>query len=456
MKHPFAKNDALGFTLVEMMVALVVVGIVTIAMVDIFRAQHQAQSRQNTGVERTMNSRAALDMMARELRNAGYDPRGTAGAGFVTTEPTEIEWTADLNADGDTDDLSDFGDDHVRYYFDADAGEIIRDVAGVEAVVADNISSLTFTYLDASLNPAGSSDQVKLVNIALTYDTPSGVMAGELETQVAIRNQITAACATMPAIVVDGDLVISGNADILGCSQGVHTNGNLSVSGSVTVAGTVSATGSVSISGAVSTSDGEDVEPLEDQEEIDVESYQNPTLTHCDDADYTLTQQGKVVEESTGTEYDATSSAKFGWRRTDNSPVIWEYAGDSENEGTFCVEGSVKLSGNPGSSGSPISMTIVAKGSIEISGGPHITADDPNGILFLAGGDIKISGNPSGEAGDNGQMYAYSQCAISGTPDLSAQLQCKDRPTPGHAVELTDDNTISGTADVGYGCAGGC
>ena len=94
--------DTRGLTLVELMVALVIVGIMGIAMVGFLRTQHQTVVRQNSGVLATQNARAAVDMFVRELRNAGYNPRGAlSDARIQAMDSDSIAWTADMNADGD-------------------------------------------------------------------------------------------------------------------------------------------------------------------------------------------------------------------------------------------------------------------------------------------------------------------------------------------------------------------
>lgn len=183
-------RNARGVTLVEMLVAMVVMGIIGVLAVNIFRVQHHAQARQNTGVERTMNARAAVDMMAREMRNAGYDPYGTGKAGFEKMNSSDVKWSADLNGDGDTDDFGNGMDETVRYFHDAEEQTIVREVDDVQSVVADNVSNLAFVYLDGDMKATGSKQKVQQVNIAVTYPTPDGVMDGSMQTQVALRNTI--------------------------------------------------------------------------------------------------------------------------------------------------------------------------------------------------------------------------------------------------------------------------
>lgn len=176
-----------GFTLIELMVALVMVGIIGMGAIRLFIAQHQAFLQQNDGVRITQNARAGFDMLVRELRNAGYDPRDAAGASITDWTSDSFGWTADLNADGD---IADDGET-VLYYYEPDEETLIRSEAGVEDEVADGITELDFGYFsDAAGTVAASATEIEQVGISMTYATPAGVMPGNLETQVALRNQI--------------------------------------------------------------------------------------------------------------------------------------------------------------------------------------------------------------------------------------------------------------------------
>lgn len=182
-----ASSRARGFTLVELLVAMVVLGIMGMGMVKLFIAQHQAYMMQNEGVLATQNARAGFDMMTREIRNAGYDPRGIAGAGITHWTVDSFGWTADLNADGDVADDA----EAVLYFFQADPGALIRREEGTDITVTDGVIGLTLEYSsDANGTVAGSADQVEQVGITMTYDTPDGVLPGALETHVALRNNI--------------------------------------------------------------------------------------------------------------------------------------------------------------------------------------------------------------------------------------------------------------------------
>jgi len=175
-----------GFTLVELLLAMTLTGVLGVAAVRLFVVQHQAFVRQGEGIRRTQNARAGFDLMTREMRNAAYDPRGTASAGVTTWSAGAFGWTADLDADGTAD-----GDGERVEYMLAEDGTLIRREDDVDVAVAENVTELRFTYFaDAVGTPATSADEIELVAVRLAYDTPPGVAGATLETRVALRNRM--------------------------------------------------------------------------------------------------------------------------------------------------------------------------------------------------------------------------------------------------------------------------
>ena len=174
-----------GFTLLELLLAMTLTGVLGVAAVRLFVAQHQASVRQGEGIRRTQNARAGFDLMTREMRNAGYDPRGTAGAGVTTWSAHVFGWTADLDADGTADDAG----ERVEYRLAGD-GTLVRREDAIDVPVAEHVTELGFTYFaDADGAPAASADEIVLVAVRLGYDTPRGVASATLETRVALRNR---------------------------------------------------------------------------------------------------------------------------------------------------------------------------------------------------------------------------------------------------------------------------
>jgi prepilin-type N-terminal cleavage/methylation domain-containing protein len=176
-----------GFTLIELLVALVIIAILGLAALNQFVAQHQAYVAQNDGVRSEQNARAGFDMLIREARNAGYDPRGITGATITHWTTDSFGWTADLNADGD---LNDEAED-VLYFFQADPGALVRREQAVDVEVTEEVTDVSFAYFaDPDGTAAQSVDSIELVAVSMTYQMPEGTMPGALRTQVAVRNAI--------------------------------------------------------------------------------------------------------------------------------------------------------------------------------------------------------------------------------------------------------------------------
>jgi len=94
-----------GFTLIEILVAMVVSMIVMYMMFTFFHLQQQTYINQSEITAIQQDIVGAMHIMERELRLAGYDATGKAGSGFLTPGSTnEIKFSADLNDDEDLDD----------------------------------------------------------------------------------------------------------------------------------------------------------------------------------------------------------------------------------------------------------------------------------------------------------------------------------------------------------------
>jgi len=183
------RSDTRGFTLIEMLISIIVLAILGSAAVVFLMRQNQTLLAQNDGTLTSQNARAGVELLVREVRNAGYDGRGT-GAGLSRMDPDTVAWTADLNGDGDFADVGAGWAENVRYAFVEDTGELWREAGGTSALVLTGLDSLRFDYLDGDGNVAVGSASVEQVRIRIWYPTPDGVLPGEIETQVALRNNI--------------------------------------------------------------------------------------------------------------------------------------------------------------------------------------------------------------------------------------------------------------------------
>jgi hypothetical protein len=250
-----------------------------------------------------------------------------------------------------------------------------------------------------------------------------------------------------PGVATDGNANYSGSPQVLGACGSMHANGNISGGGSPVVA--INATGTGTAGGNFRLPNGSNAPELGGQPEVPIPDL-NP-LNFCAGQDYRLTAAGTVIPAATGIPEDATGTAKYGWKRSGSSPVKWDFIPPAF-PGTFCVEGNVTIGATVGLPGAPLKMSVIATGSIDVSGDPFLTADHDDGILFLAGGDISIQGNPG--LGDNfgGLVYAGAQCKTDGNFKLSGQLMCNNGPQPAGSIDHTATHVMSGNWIINYDC----
>lgn len=258
-------------------------------------------------------------------------------------------------------------------------------------------------------------------------------------------------------VVVDGNLAFSGGATIRGSCGAVHANGNVTASGPNTRLAGLSATGSVS--GSYRDTTGASLPTTGGVPSQNVPALDLADL--CARADYALRTDGTFVQRATTLtpelQLPATAIARNGWLRTGASPVVWTLTGAAATTGTYCLEGTgnAVLSGNIGVDGSPLRISVIAGGSISLTGTPFIAPASSDSALLVANGDLQISG-VSGALSPNydGLLYATNQCIVSGTARLNASLVCRNRPQTVGATEYGTATTIGGTPTITHTCNG--
>ena len=198
MSNALRKNS--GVTLTELLIVLALTGIVSGAIYNIFISQGRAYTIQSEVAEMQQNLRAGIFMMEREIRMVGYDPTRAADAEILTAAPGLLDFTADLNGDGDTDDPN----EHMIYWlYDLDADgasdELVRDDVNSGAgpqLLAENIDQLNYVYLDESRNalndmttPVDPAVLPDIRSIQVTMVARSGAMDRKYTNNNTYQNQ---------------------------------------------------------------------------------------------------------------------------------------------------------------------------------------------------------------------------------------------------------------------------
>lgn len=188
-----SRNRSQGFTLVEVMVALAIAGIITTAIYAVFISQSKTYSNQEQIVELQHGLRYGMSLLERDLRQAGYNPGG------LTTAKAETD-----GIDNDCDSTTDEADNTATWmvnesesigFLEASANHVSfsRDDNGDGSVcgdkeritymlngmtlerngtpLKDNIEVLNFVYLREDGGVATTIEDIRSVQITIVGRT---------------------------------------------------------------------------------------------------------------------------------------------------------------------------------------------------------------------------------------------------------------------------------------------
>ncbi|WP_321370653.1 prepilin-type N-terminal cleavage/methylation domain-containing protein [uncultured Desulfuromusa sp.] len=110
-----SKNNNIGFTLVELIVAVAISGVIMTGIYSAFKTQQDSYLVQEQVAEVQQNIRASIDYMMRDLRMAGFDPTQSGNFSITDVRSRDLDnvldvggnpaitFTVDLNEDGTLD-----------------------------------------------------------------------------------------------------------------------------------------------------------------------------------------------------------------------------------------------------------------------------------------------------------------------------------------------------------------
>ena len=153
MLHILTKKD--GFTLSELLVAMVISAVVMAAIYSSYYSQQRSYLVQEQVAAMQQNLRGAMFYMEKEIRMAGCDPTRAANAGITAANANSISFTEDITdgaagaPDGDSSDANE------SIVYSLATGDLWRnDVNGIgDQRIAPNIDALNFVYLDGASPP---------------------------------------------------------------------------------------------------------------------------------------------------------------------------------------------------------------------------------------------------------------------------------------------------------------
>ena len=130
-----------GFTIVELLVAMVMGLVVLVAVLNILVSQNRTNAVQQEVAYAQQNVRAAMDLMVQEIRNAGYDPENNGFDAIQTATSNSIRVLSNISGDDEAGNPDDPNED-VTYTVNA-SNQLTRN--GTRIV--DFVSNLQFGYV---------------------------------------------------------------------------------------------------------------------------------------------------------------------------------------------------------------------------------------------------------------------------------------------------------------------
>jgi type II secretory pathway component PulJ len=171
-----------GHSLVDVLVATAVMGLVMSVTLTLLQSGIAAWGWGAGRVEAQQAIRVALERMARELRDAGYDPTGAGIEPVLVAEPTRIVFQSDLNGNGVIDPTR----ERVTYILRPGETTLRRDAGGGAQPLAESVRRFALSYLDSSGAP--TADPPRVASVRIELEAGRGRTEATMSTLVTLRN----------------------------------------------------------------------------------------------------------------------------------------------------------------------------------------------------------------------------------------------------------------------------
>lgn len=213
-------RTAFGFTLIELMIAMVVGMVVLFAIYEVFTVQNKILGTQDNIVDLQQNARMAMDMMTRDIKMTGYYPNSAGAYPKCTgTRPTPTTTpcvgilnaadnlyqfnmdTTDTGGTGSADGLTDGPNETITYGLYTSSGVQClgrkSSAAASYQPVVEYVQTLSFAYLDGTGTATTNLADIRRVEVTLitraaqrdpTYPDNGGYRTATLRSQVFLRN----------------------------------------------------------------------------------------------------------------------------------------------------------------------------------------------------------------------------------------------------------------------------
>ena len=179
-----------GFSMIELMIAISIVGVILIALSATFERSGRLYTTQNVSAALQEEVRASVEIMAREIRMAGYDPFKTGDFEIKTADATHLLFTLDLNEDGSVNNSSFPNCERLSFRY-SNANEALQIICGegtgaqdVQTLIGGlnpdgtpaltRVTGMDFDFMDNQNNSTSFIEDIRGVIITLTAEAPAG------------------------------------------------------------------------------------------------------------------------------------------------------------------------------------------------------------------------------------------------------------------------------------------
>ena len=174
-----------GFSMIELMIAISIVGVILIALSATFERSGRLYTTQNVSAALQEEVRASVEIMAREIRMAGYDPFKTGDFEIKTANATHLLFTLDLNEDGSVNNSSFPNCERLSFRY-SNANEALQIICGESTGAQDvqtligglntdtRVTGMEFDFMDNQNNSTSFIEDIRGVVITLTAEAPAG------------------------------------------------------------------------------------------------------------------------------------------------------------------------------------------------------------------------------------------------------------------------------------------
>ena len=183
--HPEKSLGRSGFTLIELLVAIAIVSLILVAIVGLFQRLSRSYTTQNAYADLQQGIRSTLDVIADDIRMAGYNPtQSGVSFGIEKAETFRLRLTVDRNEDGQLD-KSPAGNEIITYLF-SPGQQLVQKrwsegrpqqtsqplLGGTDNLV--NIISMSFNYLDSNNVSTTTIPAIKAIEITIVAEEAAG------------------------------------------------------------------------------------------------------------------------------------------------------------------------------------------------------------------------------------------------------------------------------------------